>query len=88
MRPRETLEPLLGSLGLPWREELRDQLRNKILASGASHYERSGEVLPPLDDFTERVEGLAQLMRQFRYEPISLDLEIEAQQDRGTMVRL
>jgi hypothetical protein len=87
-RARETLEPLLESISLSWREELQDQLRIKILDSGASHFRPSSEVLPSLDYFTERVEGLAELMGQFHYEAIPLELEIETKKDRGVMVSL
>jgi len=85
---RKTLEPLLDSMNLSWREALQDQLRIKILDSGTSHYQPSGEVLPSLDYFTERVEGLAELMAQFHYEAIPLELEIETEKDRGVMVSL
>jgi hypothetical protein len=85
---RETLEPLLDSIGLPWKEELQDQLRYKILDSGASHYQRSGDGFPSLDYFTERVEGLAELMCQFRYKSIPLELEIEAENEQDVIVRL
>jgi hypothetical protein len=82
-RARRTLEPLLDSIGLSWREELQDQLGIKILDSGGSHYQPSCEVLPSLGYFTERVEGFAELMRQLQYEVIPLELEIDAKKDRG-----
>ena len=87
-KPRQSLAPILNTVGLEWHEACERALGSRTFGSASPTYEVIGAFSPSLEYFSRRVEGLAEVVSSLGYDAVSFELEIRPAQFNTDMTKL